>query len=398
MGLCRLLLSHLIKCLGVGAADLTGHIHPHERHGGTGIGIGGRHFHGVALTGHQMRGAPSGVDKGRIALELLDGLFVLLIGGDAGNAAGDDLHAPQLPPFGAENLVQRVGQLHGVTGEGGVADAQFADFGKGGLEGGEQLRFQLAVQRGAGIVLRHVAADIGVKQQGVGDMVTVLAEAANAHIHVDTGSLVHHPEGNGTGGAVFIAGDLLGVDIIDALVLGGLAAEGKALADVLEHLSDALAQMAGENAGLRGGVIDKFAGLGADLRHLALIHNEHTLSVRHGNDRAGGDDVLIALIVAGTARDLFAALHRQRIGAQRLTVKIFLPLVRQHAAGGTGCRFDQSHGTFSFRGRAAVRDLSPLYSTAAAVTTKKSAEGRSFRQSGNRFVPPLQIFGAAKKP
>lgn len=91
-----------------------------------------------------------------------------------------------------------------MTGEGGVADAQFADFGKGGLEGGEQLRFQLAVQRGAGIVLRHVAADIGVKQQGVGDMVTVLAEAANAHIHVDTGSLVHHPEGNGTGGAVFI--------------------------------------------------------------------------------------------------------------------------------------------------------------------------------------------------
>ena len=46
-----------------------------------------------------------------------------------------------------------------------------------------------------------------------------------------------------------------------------------------------------------------FSGkLGADLHDLALLDDEHTLAVRHRDHRAVGDDVLIALVVARTAR------------------------------------------------------------------------------------------------
>ena len=58
---------------------------------------------------------------------------------------------------------------------------------------------------------------------------------------------------------------------------------------------------------------------------------------------SGGDDVFIALIVAGTAGDFFLSLYRQNVRGECLAVKIFLPLVG-HDPAGRACRcFHQSH-------------------------------------------------------
>ena len=192
-------------------------------------------------------------------------------------------------------------------------------------------------------------------------MVAVFAEAADAHVHVNAGPLIHHPERNGTGRAVFVAGDLLGVDVIDPLILGGFATEGKALADIPEHPADALSQRTGEHAGFRGRVIDKFSGFGADLRHLALIHDEHTLAVRYRNHGAGGDNIFIALGVDGTACDLLPALDCQNIRRNGFAVKIFLPLIGQYAACRAGGRFDESHMSDLLSGVQFRCTLWPLY-------------------------------------
>ncbi len=87
--------AHLIEGLGVGAAGLTGHIHPHKGHGRD-LRWGWRPPSSWHRPDWPPDGPPprAGSIKAAVALKLLDGLFVLFVGGDAGNAAGDDLHAP----------------------------------------------------------------------------------------------------------------------------------------------------------------------------------------------------------------------------------------------------------------------------------------------------------------
>ena len=234
-----------------------------------------------------------------------------------------------------------------MAGQGGVADAHVGDFREGGLERGEELAFQLAVQLVPGIGLRHVAADVGVKEHGVGDFIAVLPEAADGDVQVDACPLVHHPEGHGAGGAVLVAGNLLGVEVVDPLVLGDLAAKSDAGADVGKDLFDALAQTPGEEGGLCGGVVDEVSRLRAQFHHLALFHNHHALPIRHGDDGAGGDDVVISL-VGGAAAGALLPPDRQGVGGQGLTIEKLLILVGQFAGDGVDGGANQSHGTVSF--------------------------------------------------
>ena len=164
--LLHLLLAHGKQGSGDHAVCLPRHVHAHERHGRAAL-VGRRHLHGVALTAHQVRRRAGGIHEGRVALQLLEHLLVFLIGGNAGDAKGDDLDAPQVAPLLAQHLVEGVGQLHGVAGQLGVTDAGLADLGEGGLEGRQQLGLELAVQPVAGIRLADVAADVGVEQQRV---------------------------------------------------------------------------------------------------------------------------------------------------------------------------------------------------------------------------------------
>ena len=158
-----------------------------------------------------------------------------------------------------------------MAGQAGIADALLGDLRKGGLERGQQLGLELVVQLVAGVGLGHVAADVGVEENGVADTVGILAEAADADVNVDASAGIHHAEGHGGRGAVLVAHDLLGVEVVNALILGSLAAEGEALADLPEDRADAFTQAAAEDGGLGGRVIDKLARLGAELGDLALL-------------------------------------------------------------------------------------------------------------------------------
>ena len=105
----------------------------------------------------------------------------------------------------------------------------------------------------------------------------------------------HYAEGDGGGGAVQDLAQLLGVDVVHPLILAGVAAVGKALGYGLESGCQTVAEVAGEHAGLGGCVKGEFARFGAHLHHTALLHDQHTLSVCHGDAAAVGDDVVLAL-------------------------------------------------------------------------------------------------------
>ena len=276
-------------------------------------------------------------------MHLLDHLLVFLVRLHGRDAEGHDLKAAAVTPLRRELLVERLGDLARVAGQRRVADAHIADARERRLQRREQLALELTVDRVAGVGLGDVAADVGVKQQRVRDAVAVLAEAADGDVDVDAGALVHHAERHRARRAVLVAGQLLGVEIVDALILRGLAAEGEALADVLEHLTDALTEVSGKDRRLGGRVVGVLARLGADLDDLALLDDEHALTVGDGDARAAGDDVLIAVRVARTAGGFLLSLDRQHVGRQRLAGEKFFPLVGHDTAGGSGDRFDKSH-------------------------------------------------------
>ena len=230
-----------------------------------------------------------------------------------------------------------------MAGQSRVADAHLADAGKGGLQCGHHLGAHLAFQRVTGVLVFHISADIGVKQDGVDDAVAVLAEAADADVDVDAGTLVHDAERHGAGGAVLVAHQLLGVDVVDALVGGGLTAEAEPLADLSKDFVDVLGQTLAQQRGLGTGVISVLAGLGAEVHHLALLHDEGALALGHRHDGAVGDDVFGAVAVGRAPGDFLLSLDSQHLRRESTAVKVFFPLVAHHAGCCAQCRFDKTH-------------------------------------------------------
>ena len=279
-------------------------------------------------------------------------MLVLLRGGDGVDAKAHDLDAAQVAPVGREDFVECTGELGGVAGDGAVADAHLRDLGKGGLQGGEQLGLKLAVDLIARVAIGHVAAHVGVKQQRVGDAVRILAVAAHGDVDVQANVVIDHAEGHRRGGAVLVADDLLGVDEVDALVLARVAAKGKTAADIGEGLLDGVAQIAAKDARLAAGIEDELTGLQRDFDDLAVLHHEHALAVVDGDDRAVGDDVVLAVRVGAAATGALAALAGQDVSRHRFAVDKFLPLVGHDAAGSSQSSFQESHGDLPFSSKA----------------------------------------------
>ena len=337
-----LLLTHLEKLVGVHAAGLLCHAHAHKAHHGA-VFVLGRRLHGCSLCAHHMGSRHGRIAEGGVALQLFDHSLVFLRGLYAGDAKGNNLQAAQIPPLGAEHFVERLRQLHGVAGQRRVADAHFGDLGKGRLQSRHQLGLKLAVNGLTGVAFGHVAADVLIEQHGVADAVGILAEAADGNVHIQTDVIVHHPEWYGAGGAVLVADELLGIEVIHPLILGRLAAEGETPAQRGKGLLQAITKVAGENRRLRGGVVCKLARFGAQLGNPSLIDDDHALAVGHGDDGAVGDNVVRALGVGGAARDTLLPLDCQNVFRQRLTVKVLFPLVGQNASGRTKCSFYKTH-------------------------------------------------------
>ena len=229
-----------------------------------------------------------------VLLQLLNHRLVLFGGLDGIDAEGHDFHAAQVRPFFGKHVVERLGDLRGVPRQRRIADAHFGDLGERGLERRQQLALELAVDLLAGVVALHVAADVGVKEHRVGHTVAVFAEAANGDVHIEADVVIHHAEGHRAGRSVFVAQNLLGVEEIDALILSGLTAEGKAVKGGLQNgLGLFAVQRAVEDARLAVLLEDILARFGAEIHDLTLIHNHHALAVRHRDDAAVGNHVVI---------------------------------------------------------------------------------------------------------
>ena len=342
-----LLRTHLIEVLCVHTAHLACHVHAHERHRGACALIGRGRLHRCRLRADQMCSRSRRIHKCRVALQLLDHLLIFLARLDRRNAEGNDLKPTQVAPFSGEDFIQRVRQLHRMAGECGIADAHVGNLGKRGLKRGKQLGLELTVEAVSCVVLAHIAADVRVEQNRVADAVAVFAEAADGNVDVNACPLVNDAEGDRRRRAVFVADELLGIKIVHALILGRLAAESEALSDVLERVEDTGSQLTGEDRRLGRSIIDKLARFGAQLRDLALIDDDHALAVSHRDDRAVGNDVLAALVVAAAPGNAVQTLDRHHVLRNGFTVKILLPLISHHTASRAQCCFNESHCLFS---------------------------------------------------
>ena len=209
---------------------------------------------------------------------------------------------------------------------------------------------QLTLQAGSqlrGIVLGgDVATHVGVEQQRVADAVSKAAVAADVHRKLVAPLLAdHYAEGDGRCGAVQDLAQLLGVDVVHPLILAGVAAVGKALGYGLESGCQTVAEVAGEHAGLGGGIEGILARFGAHFHHLALLHDEHTLTIGHSNAAAVGDDIILT-VVGAAAGSALLALDHQHILIQRIAIEKFLPLVCKSSAQCAHTCFDQTHNNF----------------------------------------------------
>ena len=154
---------------------------------------------------------------------------------------------------------------------------------EGRLERAYKLGLELAVELIAGVLPLNIAADIGVEKQRICDLVRIHARAAHRYIDIKADLAVNDAERDGIGRAELIVDELFEVKVVNALILGGVAAVGKALADGLECFLYAGAEAAGENGRLGRCIVCKLTRLCADLDDLALLNNDHALTVGNGN-------------------------------------------------------------------------------------------------------------------
>ena len=125
-----------------------------------------------------------------------------------------------------------------------ITDSHSGNFRKGGLQSGKQLCFQLAIDIAAGIILRYIAAYVGIKQHGIGDPVGIFAEAPYSDIHIQANIRIYNSERNGICRSILIADDFLRIKVIDPLIFPRIASQGKAAANLLKGLFQAFPKAA----------------------------------------------------------------------------------------------------------------------------------------------------------
>ena len=151
-----------------------------------------------------MRRRSRRVHERRVALHFFQHLLVFFARLHAGYAERYNLKSAQVAPFAREHLVERICQLHRVTGKRGIADAHVGNFCKCRLKRSQKLSFELPIQPVAGIIFADVAAHVRVEQNRGADAVAVFAEAANGNVDVNACPLVNNAERDRRRRAVFV--------------------------------------------------------------------------------------------------------------------------------------------------------------------------------------------------
>ena len=344
MCLCRLLLhTHIEQILCRTESALAAHTdHAHTQKAGHGAGgVAGSSLHGVgggichASCHHERVGAHVGG-----IFQLVDLLHVGVGQRDGVERNFTNRNAAVVDPLLLQHLIHCRFQFFCFRRNLCRAKLLFRQRAESRLQSVDEFRFELVVDLLAGKLALHIAAKPCVEQQRIGDHIGIHAVAAHLHSAADTDALVYHFKYDRAGRTEFVVQNFFGVEIIYPLILAGVAAVSETLADGLKRILDAFAQTACKDRRLGGSVVCKFTGFGADLHDLALFHDDHALTVRHGNSGTVGDDVIVPFCVGGTPANTLFPLAHQYIVGQCFAVKEFLPLIGQCAAQCADSRFN----------------------------------------------------------
>ena len=137
--------------------------------------------------------------------------------------------------------------------------------------------------------------------------------------------------------------DLLEIDEVRLLCIGGRAAELEALPDILQRVTELPVEERGRTV-----VVNLIIAFLCGIVHdLAALDQHHELVGVDVNDRAVADDILGAVLVGRTAAlvDEDAARKDGRI-AHVIRFDGVEPLVAERAAYGAHCCFDKSHSEY----------------------------------------------------
>ena len=325
------------------AAGHVGHAHTDESaHGAHAAFIGGCVADTVGGSVRQNAHTHFRIAHHSAHLYFLQFRFVFFVGLHAVYAEGNYFDAAQVTPLGRQNVIQGVCQFHGAHRQFGIIDALCGNFTECRLQCSQQFGFQLAVPLAPQVLVGSVAGNGGIEQDRVNDLVAVFAKAADTYQQGTSGVLFNNLEGNFRRGAVFVADNFFCVEVVNALILTGIAAEGKTFTHPLEYLDYAFFQVAGKYRRLCGFVIGVFAGFSAQVNYLALFHDHHALANVDRDHGTVGDDVVFpaGIGAAALAAGPFLALAHQHIRCHAVAVKILFPLVGQYAANGAHACFN----------------------------------------------------------
>ena len=225
-----------------------------------------------------------------------------------------------------------------MSGQRAVADALVGNPGKGRLQSCQQLGAELIVNLVTCIISVDIAADILVEQDRIGHLISILTEAADGDIQIETDVLVYYAERNRARGPVFISDDVLCIEIVNTLVFGSNAAVSDAGRKFLEALFDSLTEAAGEDTGLRRSIISVGTGLSTDIHNSSLVDDDHALTFIDNDRGTIGDHILTAAPVEDTRLAcVMLALADKHIRRHFRAVKIFFPLISENRTKRSAC-------------------------------------------------------------
>ena len=168
----------------------------------------------------------------------------------------------------------------------------------------------------------------------------------DGNVHIQTNVLVYHTEWHRCHSSVLIADQFLNIHIVNSLLCGCHTTKADTLTQFLKGCLNILTQAAIEQAWLCTGVIQKLSCLCTHIYDLPLIHNQHTLSICHTDDRTIGDHVAVtAFLEQLILLSLVSSCH-QNICRKGITVKIISPGIGQYAGCGCQCCTNQTHISF----------------------------------------------------
>ena len=124
-------------------------------------------------------------------------------------------------------------------------------------------------------------------------MIGVLTKAAYGNIYIESHIRIYHAEWNRASRAIFIAHNFLDIKIVHPLVLASVTTKGKTFTNTFKHGFDIIFQITTENRRLCRRIIGIFARLGTKVNHLALLNDNHALTIINGNDGTRRDNIIL---------------------------------------------------------------------------------------------------------